>query len=157
SSRAQFLLCNQIRGTFLRWLVAEITMMLGGRAAEEIILHEVTTGAQSDLEQATSMARKMVTQFGMSDKLGNVSLGKNDGPVFLGLDISEKKNYSDTTARIIDEEVRYIVDEAYHKAKDMLKSKQDKLQILATALIEKEVMNGEEVKTLLGIQKPDTA
>jgi cell division protease FtsH len=138
-------------------LLAEITMMLGGRAAEEIILHEVTTGAQSDLEQATSMARKMVTQFGMSDKLGNVSLGKNDGPVFLGLDISEKKNYSDTTARIIDEEVRYIVDEAYHKAKDLLKNNQDKLEILAKALIEKEVMSGEEVKNLLGIQKPETA
>jgi cell division protease FtsH len=138
-------------------LVAEITMMLGGRAAEEIILHEVTTGAQSDLEQATSMARRMVTQFGMSDKIGNISLGKNDGPVFLGLDISEKKNYSDNTARIIDEEVRYIVDEAYHKAKDLLKNNQDKLEILAKALIEKEVMNGEEVKSLLGIQKPDIA
>jgi cell division protease FtsH len=138
-------------------LIAEITMMLGGRAAEEIILHEVTTGAQSDLEQATSMARRMVTQFGMSDKIGNVSLGKNDGPVFLGLDISEKKNYSDSTARLIDEEVRYIVDEAYHKAIDLLKANQDKLKILSAALIEKEVMDGEEVKKLLGIQKIETS
>ncbi len=138
-------------------LISEITMMLGGRAAEEIILHEVTTGAQSDLEQATSMARRMVTQFGMSEKLGNVSLGKSDGPVFLGLDISEKKNYSDSTARFIDEEVRYIVEEAYHKAKDLLKVNQDKLLILSKALMEKEVMDGEEVKTLLGIQKVDTS
>jgi len=137
-------------------LVAEITMMFGGRAAEEIILHEVTTGAQSDLEQATSMARRMVTQFGMSDKIGNVSLGKNDGPVFLGLDISEKKNYSDSTSQLIDEEVRYILDEAYHKAKDLLKANQDKLLILAKALMEKEVLDGEEVKKLLGMQKIDS-
>ncbi len=136
-------------------LTAQITMMLGGRAAEEIILQEVTTGAQSDLEQATAMARRMVTQFGMSSKLGNVTLGKNEGPVFLGLDIVEKRNYSDTTARIIDEEVRYIVDESYHKAKDLLKANEDKLKILTTALIEKEVLDGEEVKILLGLQKTD--
>jgi cell division protease FtsH len=138
-------------------LTAEITMMLGGRAAEEIILHEVTTGAQSDLEQATTMARRMVTQFGMSDKLGNVTLGKSEGPVFLGLDIMEKRNYSDTTARIIDEEVRNIVDEAYHRAKDLLKTNEEKLKVLSTALMEKEVMDGEEVKKLLGVQKSDTA
>ncbi len=138
-------------------LTAEITMMLGGRAAEEIILHEVTTGAQSDLEQATSMARRMVTQFGMSEKLGNVTLGKNESPVFLGLDIMEKRNYSDNTARIIDEEVRYIVDEAYHKAKDLLKTNEDKLKILSAALMEKEVLDGETAKKLLGIQKTDQA
>jgi len=138
-------------------LTAEITMMLGGRAAEEIILHEVTTGAQSDLAQATYMARRMVTQFGMSEKLGNVTLGKNESPVFLGLDIMEKRNYSDNTAQIIDEEVRYIVDEAYHKAKDLLKTNEDKLKILSAALIEKEVLDGEEAKKLLGIVKADQA
>ena len=138
-------------------LNCEIAMMLGGRAAEEIVLHEVTTGAQSDLEQATAMARRMVTQFGMSDKLGNVTLGKNDGPVFLGVDISEKRNYSDSTARIIDEEVRNIVDEAYHRAIELLKANEDKLKVLSAALMEKEVLGGEEVKILLGINKPDTA
>jgi len=136
-------------------LTAEITMMLGGRAAEEVILHEITTGAQSDLEQATSMARKMVTQFGMSDKLGNITLGKSEGPVFLGVDIAERKNYSDNTAQLIDEEVRNIVDEAYHRAKDLLKANEEKLKTLSTALIEKEVMDGEEVKKLLNIQKQD--
>ncbi|MFH0827546.1 MAG: ATP-dependent zinc metalloprotease FtsH [Candidatus Omnitrophota bacterium] len=136
-------------------LTAEITMMLGGRAAEEIIIHEVTTGAQSDLEQATFMARRMVTQFGMSKKLGHVTLGKNAGPVFLGLDMMEKRNYSDNTAQIIDEEVRYIVDEAYHKALDLLKANEEKLKILSAALIEKEVLDGEEARKIVGIPKSD--
>jgi len=134
-------------------LTAEITMMLGGRAAEDIIIHEVTTGAQSDLAQASSMARRMVTQFGMSKKLGNVTLGKNEGPVFLGLDMMEKRNYSDNTAQIIDEEVRYIVDDAYHRALDLLKANEDKLKVLSAALIEKEVLDGEEARKIVGIPK----
>ncbi len=136
-------------------LSAEISMMLGGRASEEINLKEVTTGAQNDLELATSMARRMVTQFGMSDKLGNITLGRREGLIFLGRDIAEERNYSDSTAQLIDEEVRKIVDDAYIKAKKLLEENVDKLKILSNALLEKEVLDGEVVKAMLGIEKKD--
>jgi cell division protease FtsH len=138
-----------------RELIAEITMMLGGRASEEICLSEVTTGAQNDLEMATQMARRMVTQFGMSDKLGHMTLGRREGLVFLGRDIAEERNYSDDTARLIDEEVKKLVDEAYAKARESLKANLDKLKMLSNTLLEKEVMDGEAVKQLLGIEKKD--
>jgi cell division protease FtsH len=138
-------------------LIQEITMMLGGRASEEINLDEVTTGAQNDLEMATQMARRMVTQFGMSERLGNVTLGRREGLIFLGRDIMEEKNYSEETARQIDEEVKRIVDEAYLKAKALLNENLEKLKVLSIALLEKEVLDGEEVKRLLGIEKKDLA
>jgi len=138
-------------------LIAEITMILGGRASEEVNLSEVTTGAQNDLEVATGMARRMVTQFGMSEKLGNITLGRREGLVFLGRDIMEEKNYSEETARIIDEEVKAIVSSAYLKATNLLKDNLDKLKLLSTALTEKEVLSGEDVKKLLGINKSDLA
>ncbi|MDD5238408.1 MAG: ATP-dependent zinc metalloprotease FtsH [Candidatus Omnitrophica bacterium] len=138
-----------------RELISEITMMLGGRVSEEINLNEVTTGAQNDLEMATQMARRMVTQFGMSEKLGNVTLGRREGLIFLGRDIMEEKNYSEETARQIDEEVKRIIDEAYAKAKSLLQQNLDKLKILANTLLEKEVLDGEAVKLLLNINKKD--
>lgn len=140
-----------------RELVAEIAMMLGGRASEELVLNEVTTGAQNDLEQATHMARRMVCQFGMSDKLGHVTLGKREGLVFLGKDIMEERNYSEETARLIDEEVKTIVENAYLKAKTLLQENLDKLKLLSSTLLEKEAMGGEEVKRLLGIERQDLA
>ena len=103
------------------------------------------------------MARRMVTQFGMSSKLGNVTLGRREGLVFLGKDIMEEKNYSEETARLIDEEVRRIVEEAYLKAKNSLEQNLDKLKKLSNALLEKEVLSGDEVKRLLGIEKSDLA
>ena len=140
-----------------RELVAEIMLMLGGRASEEINLNEVTTGAQNDLEMATQMARRMVTQFGMSEKLGHITLGRREGLIFLGRDIVEERNYSEETARLIDEEVKRIIDEAYVKAKAILQQNAEKLKLLSNSLLEKEVLNGEEVKALLGIQKQDLA
>ena len=136
-------------------LLAEITMILGGRASEELNLSEVTTGAQNDLEVATGMARRMVTQFGMSERLGNLTLGRREGLVFLGRDIMEEKNYSDQTAHIIDEEVKQITDDAYNKAIEILRINQDKLKLLSSSLLEKEVLSGEEVKKILGIEKSD--
>ncbi|MBM3249519.1 MAG: ATP-dependent metallopeptidase FtsH/Yme1/Tma family protein [Candidatus Omnitrophica bacterium] len=136
-------------------LISEISMMLGGRASEELNLSEVTTGAQNDLEMATQMARRMVTQFGMSEKLGHITLGRREGLVFLGRDIMEEKNYSEETARTIDEEVKRIVDEAYTKSKKLLEQNLEKLKVLSQALLEKEVMDGEEVKKLLSLEKPD--
>ncbi|MCM8796641.1 MAG: ATP-dependent zinc metalloprotease FtsH [Candidatus Omnitrophica bacterium] len=138
-----------------RELLSEIAMMLGGRASEDIIMNEVTTGAQNDLEQATQMARRMVTQFGMSEKLGNITLGRREGLIFLGRDIMEEKNYSEETARLIDEEVKRIIEESYTLAKSLLKDNLDKLKLLSNTLLEKEVMDGEEVKRLLGIDKKD--
>ncbi len=136
-------------------LIAEITMMLGGRASEELNLNGVTTGAQNDLEVATAMARRMVTQFGMSERLGNLTLGRREGLVFLGRDIMEERNYSEQTAHIIDEEVKKIIDNAYGKAIEMLKNNLDKLKLLASSLLEKEVLGAEDVKKLLGIEKSD--
>ncbi|MFA4842468.1 MAG: ATP-dependent zinc metalloprotease FtsH [Candidatus Omnitrophota bacterium] len=136
-------------------LLQEVTMMLGGRASEELNLSEVTTGAQNDLEMATQMARRMVMQFGMSERLGHMTLGRREGLVFLGRDLFEEKNYSDVTARLIDEEVKKIVDESYLKAKSLLQSNLDKLKALSSALLEKETLDAEVVKQLLGIQKQD--
>ncbi|HTZ11048.1 MAG TPA: ATP-dependent zinc metalloprotease FtsH [Candidatus Margulisiibacteriota bacterium] len=136
-------------------LIAEITMMLGGRVSEEINLNEVTTGAQNDLEMATQMARRMVTQFGMSEKLGNLTLGRREGLIFLGRDIMEEKNYSEETARMIDQEVKAIIDESYSKARLLLQHNSDKLKVLSNELLEKEVLDGEAVKKLLGIEKQD--
>jgi len=136
-------------------LTAEISMMLGGRASEELTLGEVTTGAQNDLEMATGMARRMVTQFGMSEKLGHITLGRREGLVFLGRDIAEEKNYSEATAHMIDQEVHCIIEESYNKAKNLLEQNIDKLRTLSNALLEKEVLGGEEVKRILGIEKSD--
>ncbi len=134
-------------------LIAEIMVMLSGRASEEINLNDVTTGAQNDLEMATKMARRMVMQFGMSDKIGHLTLGHREGLIFLGRDLMEEKNYSEETARMIDSEVKNFIDEAYEKARSLLQTNNDKLKKLADALLEKEVLDGEEVKRLVGIQK----
>jgi cell division protease FtsH len=140
-----------------RELISEIAMVLGGRASEEINLGEVTTGAQNDLEMATQMARRMVTQFGMSERLGNITLGKREGLIFLGRDIMEEKNYSEETARVIDEEVKKIIVDAYAKARSLLQENSEKLKLLSNTLLEREVLGGEEVKKLLGIEKNDVA
>ena len=132
-------------------LFAEITVSLGGRASEEILFNDVTTGARSDIKTATKIARRMVTEFGMSDKLGNLTLGHRPDQIFLGRDIYEEKNYSDQTALIIDQEVKRIVDECYGRAKQALIDNRDKLTALATKLLEKEVLDVKEVKELLGI------
>lgn len=92
-------------------------------------------------------------QFGMSEKLGHLTLGRRNGLVFLGRDLMEEKNYSDETARIIDEEVKKIIDNGYASAKDLLSKNIDKLKTLSNALLEKEVLDGEEVKRLVGIEK----
>ncbi len=131
-------------------LLDRLCVLLGGRAAEELILGEATSGAQNDLEQATKLARKMVTEFGMSKLLGNLTLGRKEGPVFLGRDLVEHKDYSDQTAQLIDKEVKRIIDEAYSKAKTILQEHIEKLKVLATQLLEREVLNSDEVKKIIG-------
>jgi cell division protease FtsH len=130
-------------------LLANITTTLGGRVAEEIIFGEVTTGAASDFEKATDLARKMVTEFGMSEKLGPLSLGTKHGPVFLGWDLVESRNYSDAIAYEIDKEVHRIVEECYHRARAVLTDHRDALHRIAKALLDRETLNSEELDVLI--------
>ncbi len=137
-------------------LMDRITAMLGGRVAEQLVFNEVTTGAQNDFEQATELARKMVTEFGMSERLGPLSLGKRHGPVFLGRDLVETRNYSEEIAYEIDKEVRRFIDECYEHAKELLTGNRDKLDRLAKALLERESLEGEEInKVIAGEPLPE--
>jgi len=134
-------------------ILAKLTVALGGRAAEEVIFNQLSTGAHNDLAAVSDIARDMVTQFGMSEKLGNLTYGKRHEQIFLGRDIHEEKNYSDDTAMIIDQEVKRIIDDCYRRAKEMLLSHKENLKRLAEALLEKEVMGDSEVKALLGLEE----
>ena len=134
-------------------LLGEITGLLGGRASEEVMFNELSTGARNDLEVATDLARKMVMRWGMSEKLGSRTYGHREEQIFLGRDIIEEKNYSDQTALVIDQEVGRIIDESYARAKTELGKHKDKLKVLAEKLLTKEVMDVEEVKVLLGFVK----
>lgn len=125
----------------------EIVILLGGRVAEKLVLNDISTGASNDIERATSIARKMVTVYGMSDKLGPIEFGGHD-EVFLGRDFSKSRNYSEEVAALIDEEIRSLVETAYNKAEDLLKGNMNKLNKIATTLLEKETLNAEEFETV---------
>ncbi len=131
------------------YLLKALSILLGGRAAEEIALHHTTTGAGNDLERATDLARKMVTEWGMSEKLGPLTFGKKDEHIFLGKEISRHKDYSEKTAIDIDEEIKRIVLEAYSISKKILAEHYDLLDALAKALLEKETLDGEEIDALI--------
>ncbi len=135
-------------------LLGNIVVSLGGRVSEELHFGDITTGASSDLGVATGLARKMVCDYGMSERVGNMTLGKSHGPVFLGRDIVEERNYSDETAKLIDQEIKRIIDDSYARAIKMIRENEEKLKLLAASLLEKEVLNVKEVKALLGIDKP---
>ena len=138
-------------------ILANITVMLGGRVAEEIVFGEITTGAANDFVNATDLARKMVTEFGMSDKLGPLALGTKHGPVFLGRDLFESQNYSDEIAYEIDKEVRRIIDECYSRARAVLTEHKETLDRIAKALLERESLQSDELDTLVAGQllRPD--
>jgi cell division protease FtsH len=131
------------------YLLKALAILLGGRAAEEIALNHMTTGAGNDLERATDLARKMVTEWGMSDKLGPVTFGKKVEQIFLGREISQHKDYSEKTAVDIDEEVKRIVLDAYETAKNLLTENRDLLEMLAKNLLEKETIDGSEIDALI--------
>ncbi len=132
------------------YLLATITVLLGGRAAEELVLGRITTGAGNDIEKATEIARKMVCEWGMSEKLGPLAFGRREEQVFLGKELVMHKDYSERTAQEIDEEVKRIVSECYERAKGILKENMDKLHHLAQALLERESISGEELDRILG-------
>ncbi len=135
----------------LEKLKADLSVAMGGRVAEELIFGEekVTTGASSDIQQATNMARKMVTEWGYSDKLGTIRYAQDQEEVFLGHSVTQSKNMSDETASLVDSEVRRIVEEGYSKAKKILTDNMDDLHKLAKALLEYELLSGDEIKDLL--------
>jgi cell division protease FtsH len=131
------------------YLMKALSVLLGGRAAEEIALKHMTTGAGNDLERATELARKMVTEWGMSDKLGPLTFGKKDEHIFLGKEIARHKDYSEKTAIDIDEEIKRIVIEAYDTSKKLVTENQDLLEALAKNLLEKETLEGAEIDALI--------
>ncbi len=130
-------------------LMERLSVLLAGRVAEEITFEDVTTGAQNDLERATKIARQMVTEFGMSDTIGPMTLGRKEQQVFLGRDIAENRNYSEEVAFQIDKEVEKIIEAAYKKAKDILIKNNSELKEIAKTLLEKETLEGEELDNLL--------
>jgi len=130
-----------------------LCVLLGGRAAEELALHEISTGAQNDLEKASHLARNYVCRFGMSRRLGPQTFGRQSGNIFLGHDLVQEKEYSDKTAIIIDEEVTHIIMGSYEKTKNLLNDNKGKLELLAKKLEEEEVLEGEQVLELLNIEK----
>ncbi len=137
------------------YLEKNIAILLGGRAAEEIILHDFTTGAGNDIERATNLARKMVCEWGMSEKMGPLSYGKKEEQIFLGREFATHKDYSEDTAKNIDAEVVSIVTRNYEKAKKILTDHIEILHKIAEELLEKEVLNGAEVDILIGSALPD--
>jgi cell division protease FtsH len=141
-------------------LLDQITMLLGGRVAEALVLKEISTGAQNDLERATEIARKMIMEYGMSDELGPLTLGRKQDTPFLGRDLARDRNYSEEVASAIDQEVRRIIDECYHRAETILKDNMDGLHLVANTLFEKETIEGREFEALMekaagGMTRPE--
>ncbi len=130
-------------------LINKISGLLGGRAAEVVILNEVSTGAANDLQRASDIARKMVRAYGMSEKLGPVTFGKQNEMIFLGKELGEERNYSEKTADLIDEEVKRIIEESYERAKQVITNQKDTVLEIASALIEKETLQQDELKKYL--------
>ena len=130
-----------------------IVVLLGGRVAEEIYFNEITSGASDDLQRATQLAQTMVCELGMSEKMGNLTYGKRDHhQAFLGRDLMREKDYSEQTAVLIDEEVRRIIRESYEKTRQIITENRDKLNALSKELLEKEVLDEEEIKKIVGLE-----
>lgn len=132
-------------------LYNRILVLMGGRVAEQLIFSDITTGAQDDLMKATSLANKMVCEYGMSDSVGPITYKKPESEVFLGRDLGHERGFSEHTAQQIDTEVKKILTSALEKVKDLLEKNRDKLEKLAKALSEKEMLNGDEINSLLGL------
>jgi len=132
-------------------LTGQMTVLLGGLVSEEIYIGDTSTGVSNDLERVTQLAHNMVCVYGMSEKMGTLAYGKNEQAGFLGRDLMQQKDYSDETAKKIDDEIRNFVNQAYNRAKDLLTKNRDKLDKLALALVEKEVMTIDESLVLLGM------
>jgi cell division protease FtsH len=127
----------------------KLAILLAGRAAEELVFSEITTGAGNDLSKATEMVQKMVCEFGMSERLGPMTFRKKEEELFLGKDIGRDRQYSEQTAVVIDAEVTMFIHEAHERAKKILSDNRKKLDGLASALVEREILNGEEIDDVI--------
>jgi cell division protease FtsH len=136
------------------YLLDTIAILMGGRAAEEMVLKTLSTGAGNDIERATDLARKMVCEWGMSDSMGPLTFGKKEEQIFLGREFAQHKDYSEATAVLIDEEVKRIVTDNYKRARDILTKNKAKLKRLAEKLLEHEVLDGPEIDTILATSQP---
>jgi cell division protease FtsH len=126
----------------------KLVTLLGGRVAEALVLGDISTGAQNDIERATKIARSMVTHYGMNEKLGPMTYGTDEEEVFVGRDFGRTRNYSEEVAAEIDREMRKIIDEAYHRAEKLISENMDKLERIAQALLEKETIDGKEFEKI---------
>jgi cell division protease FtsH len=135
------------------YLETQLVLLLGGRAAEKIVFGQFTTGAGNDIERASNIARKMVCEWGMSDILGPINFGKKEEEIFIGREIAQHRDYSENTAQEIDKEVRRIISDAEKKAEDLLKNNIDKMHALAEALLEYEILDGEQIDQILNGEK----
>ena len=133
------------------WLIGELAMFFGGRAAVELVFgpEKVTTGAGNDIERATALARRMVTQFGMSDRVGAMAVGDREQEIFLGREFASRREVSERTAEMVDDEVKRLVDEAYEKARNLLAENRELLDVMALALLERETLDREDVELLV--------
>lgn len=133
------------------WLIGNLAMFFGGRVAEELIFgpEKVTTGAGNDIERATGLARRMVTQFGMSERVGAMAIGDREQEVFLGREFGQRREVSERTAEMVDDEVKRLLDEAYAKASVLLKEHKDLLERIAQALLERETIDREDLDLLV--------
>jgi cell division protease FtsH len=136
-------------------LMDEIAGIMGGRVAEELVFGDITSGAENDIQKATQMARRMVTQWGMSEKLGNVAMGHREELVFLGRDLGEQRNYSEEVAAVIDEEIRSIVDHGYQTAKVILSAQRDKMDAVVERLKIVETLDAKELDAILNRAAPE--
>jgi len=130
-------------------LLDRVSTLLGGRVAEKLVLNDISTGAQNDLERATQIVRQMIMEYGMSDSLGPITLGRKQDQVFLGRDLGRDRDYSEEIAKAIDQEIRKTIDDCYQRAQDILEEDRSELEKIAQALLEKETLNSEEIKALV--------
>jgi cell division protease FtsH len=137
------------------YLETTLAVLMGGRVAELLVFDQIATGAANDLERSTKLARKMVCNWGMSDKVGPVTFGRTEEHIFLGREMAQAKDYSESSAEVIDQEVRAFIESAEDKARDILRANIERLHKLAQALLEREIIDGSEVDVIIGESEGD--
>ena len=139
------------------YLMSRLAVLFGGRIAEEVFMNQMTTGASNDFERATQMARDMVTRYGMSEALGPMVYGENEGEVFLGRSITTHKNVSEATMQMVDAEIRRIIDEQYALARKLIEDNRDRVEAMAQALLELETIDADQIDDIMGGKPPRPA
>jgi cell division protease FtsH len=136
------------------YLLNNIAVLFGGRIAEELFMNQMTTGASNDFKRATEMARRMVTEWGMTDALGPMVYGENEGEVFLGRQVTTHQNMSEETMKAVDKEVRVIIDQQYALARGLLEDNRDKVEVMAKALLEWETIDAHQIDDIMSGRPP---